>query len=139
MKELIKETIAPYKRVLAHRITFIEEYESRELPYAGDRNKLGIALRNLLTNAIEAIKKEGEIRIHISPGKDSLQILISDTGVGISEDRLQKIFDLYYSTKDVGTGLGLPIAKKIITDHGGSISAESRVNKGTTIKILLPI
>jgi signal transduction histidine kinase len=138
MKDLIQETIAPYKKVLAHRITFVEDYEEKAYSLSGDSGKLGVALRNLFTNAIEAIKKTGEIRIRLNLEKDSLVVEISDTGMGIPEDKLSKIFDLYYSTKEVGTGLGLPIAKRIIADHSGTISASSRVGKGTIITIRLP-
>lgn len=139
VKDLIQETIAPYKKVLAHRIKFVEDFEGTEFPFAGDKSKLAVAFRNLFTNAIEAIKKKGEIAIHLERKEGSLQIIISDTGMGIPTDKLSKIFDLYFSTKDVGTGLGLPIAKKIISDHAGSISASSRIGQGTSIEILLPL
>ena len=139
MKDLILETIAPYKKVLAHRITFVIDYDKNAYSLSGDRGKLGVALRNLFTNAIEAIKKSGEIRVSLSREKENLVMEISDTGMGIPEEKLANIFDLYYSTKEAGTGLGLPIAKRIIADHSGTISAISRVNKGTSITIRLPI
>ena len=67
-----------------------------------------------------------------------VKISIKDEGVGIPRENLERIFDPYFSTKDAGTGLGLPIAKKIVEDHGGTIRVESEVQKGTVITITLP-
>jgi signal transduction histidine kinase len=63
---------------------------------------------------------------------------IADTGPGLEPDILERIFEPYFSTKDVGTGLGLPIAKKIVTDHGGGITAQSNHPQGLKIRITLP-
>lgn len=95
-------------------------------------------LRNIFTNAIEAIRGQGEIEIKVSKRKDEVRLEIKDTGMGMEKEMLNRIFDPYFSTKDVGTGLGLPIAKKIIEDHGGSIQASSEENKGTKILVTLP-
>jgi signal transduction histidine kinase len=66
-------------------------------------------------------------------------IEVKDSGVGIPEENLDKIFQPYFSTKETGTGLGLAIVKKIIEDHSGSISIESDFGKGTKIKVMLPL
>ena len=71
--------------------------------------------------------------------KNDLVIQISDNGIGISTEQQKKIFDLYFTTKKDGNGLGLSISQKIISQHNGSISVSSKVNKGTTFKIILPI
>jgi signal transduction histidine kinase len=64
-----------------------------------------------------------------------VEVRISDTGAGISEDHLSRIFEPYFSTKQAGFGLGLAVAKKVVEDHGGSIRVESRVGEGTTFTI----
>jgi len=138
LKEIILETITPYKKMLSERIKFKESYEGEDFNFVGDKGKIKIALRNIFTNAIEAIHDKGEIEIELARKKDSLKLEIKDTGIGIEKDMLKIIFEPYFSTKDVGTGLGLPIAKKIIEDHGGSIQASSQVKKGTMILIELP-
>ncbi len=96
------------------------------------------ALMNLVQNAFEASGEEGKISIHYKCMDDRIEIMISDNGKGIPEDRKKKIFDLYYTSKKDGTGLGLSITQKIIEQHRGTISFESALNKGTTFKILLP-
>lgn len=138
LKELLQETVAPYKNMLSERITFKEKYEGQNFDFLGDRDKMKTALRNILTNAIEAIQTKGEIKIKASKGKDKITLEIKDTGIGIKKEMLEKIFEPYFSTKEVGTGLGLPIAKKIIEDHGGSIKASSKKNEGTRILVTLP-
>ena len=97
-----------------------------------------IALRNIFTNAIEAIQAHGEIIIKASREKSKIILEIKDTGMGIEKNILDKVFEPYFSTKDVGTGLGLPIAKKVIEDHGGTIQASSKKNEGIKILIKLP-
>jgi len=138
LKELMQDTIAPYKKMLSERIKFKEKYEGRDFHFIGDKGRIKIVLRNILTNAIEAIRDQGEIEIKASKGKAGITFEIKDTGIGMEKEMLNRIFDPDFSTKDVGTGLGLPIAKKIIEDHGGSIKASSEENKGTKISIKLP-
>jgi signal transduction histidine kinase len=96
---------------------------------------------NILVNAAQSIEKMGEIRISTKQVDGYVQINISDTGCGISEENLTKIFDPFYTTKGVGkgTGLGMNIAYNIIQKHKGDIHVESRVGKGTTFLISLPV
>jgi nitrogen fixation/metabolism regulation signal transduction histidine kinase len=138
LRDLIREVAAPYQKMLSERVRLREVYEGSDFRLEADRSKIKIALRNIVINAIEAIRGRGEIEIRASRGQDSVRLEIRDTGAGIPNEVLKKIFDPYFSTKDVGTGLGLPIAKKIVEDHGGSIRAESEVGKGTAIFITLP-
>jgi PAS domain S-box-containing protein len=97
------------------------------------------SLMNIIQNAFDAVNKDGEVIVQYFKVKNELMIQVSDNGVGISPDQQKKIFDLYFTTKKDGNGLGLSISQKIISQHNGSISVSSKVNKGTTIKIILPI
>jgi len=138
LKETIGEVISPYKNMLSERIKFREIYEGKTFHLEADKSKIKIAFRNIFINAIEAIRGKGSIEIRLSAEKEHFFLEIRDTGMGMARDMLEKVFDPYFSTKDVGTGLGLPIAKKIIEEHGGTIRVESEINKGTTIAITLP-
>ena len=93
---------------------------------------------NLMLNAIEAMKDGGTLSIAIDHMGQSLRLEIADTGHGISEEDVKKIFEPFYTTKEQGLGLGMPYAKKIIEQHGGTISLNSRPGEGTTISIMLP-
>ncbi|MEM2786152.1 MAG: ATP-binding protein [Candidatus Nitrosotenuis sp.] len=107
-----------------------------------DPEKMEIVFVNLLINAIQAIeRKEGIIKITIT-GDDKANlatITISDSGVGIPHDLLEKIFEPLFTTKQVGTGLGLSSCKSIVEQHGGSITASSTQGKGSTFTIKIPI
>jgi two-component system nitrogen regulation sensor histidine kinase NtrY len=138
VKEVVNETIAPYKKILAGRIILKETYEGKDFIYVGDKTKINIALRNVFTNAVEAIGGRGQIEVRVSSEKDALTIEISDSGLGMDQQTLNRIFEPYYSTKEVGTGLGLTIAKKIVEDHEGKITAASKKDVGTKITISLP-
>jgi nitrogen fixation/metabolism regulation signal transduction histidine kinase len=138
LKEVIQDTISPYKKVFAERVILVESYEGEDFTYNGDKSKIQIALRNVFTNAVEAIGKQGKIQIKLAWEKKGLTVEISDSGVGMDRETLDRIFDPYFSTKEVGTGLGLSIAKKIIEDHAGKIEASSKKNEGTKIIIFLP-
>ncbi|MGD8535660.1 MAG: ATP-binding protein [Candidatus Aminicenantes bacterium] len=138
LKKLLQETVAPYKNMISERIGFKEEYEGRDFQIVGDRSRMMIALRNIFINAIEAIQGKGEIEIIVSEEKNRIRLEIRDTGIGIGKEMLDRIFESNFSTKDMGTGLGLPISKKIIEEHGGSIHASSKEKEGTQIFIDLP-
>ncbi|MFQ6084296.1 MAG: ATP-binding protein, partial [Candidatus Aminicenantia bacterium] len=139
LKEAFQEIIRPYKKLFSGKIKFIESYLTEELNIYGDKEKLKISFRNILINAIEAIRKKGEVEIKLKKGQNWVNIEIRDTGIGMEKDLLEKVFQPYFSTKDIGTGLGLPIAKKIIEEHGGQIKALSKLGEGTTVVIKLPI
>ena len=100
-----------------------------------DREKIRQVLLHLLNNAIDAAKSG--ITISASPIDGFIKIKITDDGAGINKEHLSKIFDPFFTTKKGGTGLGLPICKKIIEDHGGSINIASSEEEGTTVTLLL--
>ncbi|MEK7286219.1 MAG: ATP-binding protein [Nitrospirota bacterium] len=94
---------------------------------------------NLILNAIDALPQGGQLTIHaITDGKD-VQILFSDTGFGMSDEVLSKIFDPFYTTKNKGTGLGLAIVYNAIVAHHGTIDVKSKVGEGTVFTVSLPI
>ena len=106
---------------------------------SGDAEFLRSAFNNLFINAVQAMESAGgNLNITISPDEDFVRIEIKDTGGGIPEENLDKIFEPYFSTKETGTGLGLAIVKKIIEDHNGTIEVESQQNDGTRFTVKLP-
>ncbi|MBI2855754.1 MAG: hypothetical protein HYX93_02780 [Chloroflexi bacterium] len=96
---------------------------------------------NLITNAWDAMPKEGHLTISTRVVGDRVEIKFTDTGVGIPPEHLDRVFDPLFTTKGgtQGTGLGLASGRDIVRRHGGSISAESRIGSGTTFIILLPL
>ncbi len=138
LRKILQETLEPYRKILAERIRFNETYKGEGFTFSGDVAKIKIVLRNILTNSIESIPEQGRIDVTLSTSGSQLQVEISDTGCGLEPEMMDRIFEPYFSTKDVGTGLGLPIAKKIIEDHGGTIQAHSNQPQGLQIRITLP-
>ena len=107
----------------------------------GDEVFLRQAFINIIQNAVEAMPQGGELTIEIVPSDDTergFDIVISDTGHGISKDIVDKIFLPFFTTKERGTGLGLAIVHKIVVSHGGTISVESS-DKGTMFRMRLPV
>ncbi len=93
----------------------------------------------ILNNAIESMPDGGQLAISLNQHNEFIHISISDTGIGIPEDKLDKVFDAFFTTKSTGSGLGLNIASQIITNHKGSIYVESKVGVGSTFVINLPL
>ena len=104
-----------------------------------DVDKLKQAFLNIVKNAMESISGTGEVGISVERvDKHRVSVVVSDTGAGLSPEQIEKIFDLDYTTKEKGLGLGLPLAHEIIKGHGGEIRVSSRQGKGTTFVIHLP-
>ncbi len=109
-------------------------------PVPMDEQQLRQALLNLLRNAREASPAGGEVEIAAGPSDDGgVVIEVKDRGVGIEPDAREHIFDMFFSTKIRGTGLGLPLTQQIVVAHGGTIRCDSEVGAGTTFRIWLPI
>lgn len=119
----------------------ITERLSRSLPkIQADGKQLEQVLKNLILNSVQAMSEGGSLTITTRPvGNHMVELVVSDTGIGIQDDKLARIFVPFFTTKTKGTGLGLSVVQKIIENHGGSIDVSSVVGKGTTFKISLPI
>ena len=104
-----------------------------------DEEKLTQALINIMKNGMQAMEQGGVLRIEAHGIRDRVEVKISDSGTGIPPDQMEKIFNYYYTTKEKGVGLGLPIAHRIIEAHQGQLRVESQVGTGTEVTILLPI
>ena len=103
------------------------------------RDLLRQAVLNIAGNAVEAMENGGDLTIHIERNEDKCVIVISDTGPGIPSDQLGKIFQLYYTTRPHGTGIGLAMAFRAAQLHGGTIEVESEPGKGTEFRMVLPL
>ena len=122
-------------------IKIIKKYNPKLPEVWVDSDHLEQVFLNLALNAIEAMGYNGELYISTSydPKQKKIKIKFKDTGCGIAEENLKKIFHPFFTTRKDGTGLGLSICQMIINEHKGNISAESILGKGTTFTILLPL
>ena len=103
-----------------------------------DTQKIHQVLLNLITNAYQAMPEGGNIIINTKVEKDQVKLSITDTGCGISQENLPKIFEPLFSTKITGIGLGLAVSKNLVEINGGEITVESTEGKGTTFTVILP-
>jgi len=140
LNEVIADALAFLKPQLDQakiRITFSRD---KEIPaFLMDRERLYYAFMNLIKNALEAMSKGGSLKITLTHKQHCAIAAVADTGCGIEERDLSRIFDIYYTTKQEGSGLGLMMVYDAVTEHGGKIEVASKRNKGTTFKVLLPI
>ena len=97
------------------------------------------AFLNIILNAIHATGRGGNIYISASKNGTTAKVFIKDTGSGIKPDDMARIFEPFYSTNPMSSGLGLAIAHRIITAHNGDINVESRIGEGTVVTITLPV
>ncbi len=143
--KLLQETVVPYKDSgSGENIDFCFEAENLiagvPVIFSADALLMKQALNNIIDNAVGACEGiEGKIKVSLGLSGAALTIAVSDNGRGIPEDEIDKVFTPFFSSKPSGTGLGLPLAAKIIDLHGGHISVESKVGIGTTFRIHLTV
>lgn len=128
------------QKIRGKKIRLIKRLYPESLFVMGDSGRLEQVFINILDNAIHAISGNGSITVSTRAKEKCIQTEISDSGAGILEEHLDKIYDPFFTTKEVGkgTGLGLPISQAIITDHNASINVDSQINMGTTFTITFP-
>jgi two-component system, sporulation sensor kinase E len=107
-------------------------------PVKVDGGQLSRVFENLVKNAVEAMPEGGKLEVSTGMADRYIEVKVSDTGVGIPEEKLEEIFRPFYTTKEKGTGLGLVGVKHILEGHGGVIKVESTVGKGTTFTVQIP-
>jgi signal transduction histidine kinase len=142
LDEQLKETVRKYRWQMEESQLQIS-YKLEQIIYDGDAGLLQNVWDNLLTNAIKYNVEGGQIHLYLQKKSTSLEILVQDSGIGMTEDQLAKVYDRFYradaSRTKQGTGLGLAIVKQIIELHGGTIQMESTMHAGTKVYIHLPI
>jgi nitrogen fixation/metabolism regulation signal transduction histidine kinase len=139
LSELVEELIEPYRSGLAERIT-INTHVPDSLPHVFvDRMLIGRALTNIIENALHAMPGGGTLTLDADLAPDHMvQLRVSDTGIGMDEPAIARIFEPYFSTKAIGTGLGLTIAKRNVEANRGTIAVTSAKGRGTSVTISLP-
>src|SRR4030043_1938117 len=141
INDVIMEVLKIFEQEFRQKAINVEtELKDNLPPVIADRNLLRRALCNLVKNSIEAMVEETRVlKIVSRMSKDYVEIQLSDTGKGISKDKLKNIFDPFVTSKVYGPGLGLTFTLKIVQYHNGTISVESEPDKGTTFTIMFPV
>lgn len=142
INQVIRECVVLTRKQAAFNDVTVEENLAADLPQINmDKARIEQVLINLTLNAIETTDPGGKITINsrFASKADMIEITVSDTGKGISEEDVDRIFEPFYTTSESGTGLGLAITHGIIEQHGGTIEVESKMGQGTSFIIRLPL
>jgi len=139
LAELVEEVVEPYRAGLAERVQ-IDTHVAETLPHVSvDRMLVGRALTNIIENALHAMPGGGTLTIDAALAPDHMvQLRVTDSGIGMDALALAKIFEPYFSTKAIGTGLGLTIAKRNVEANRGTIAVTSDKGRGTSVTMTLP-
>ena len=136
LEDILESTKA---KINSQRIKVLKRFEFRPLKINIDREQIGCAFSNIIINAIDAMPKGGKLSIITETSGNSFVMKIQDTGKGIFEEDIIKIFDPFFSSKSKGVGLGLTICYGIVVSHRGTIEVKSKPKKGTVFTISLPV
>jgi PAS domain S-box-containing protein len=139
--KLLQEVVNTIKgQANLHDIQFSFKMNEESLFILCDENQIKQVFQNIIENAVEAMPDGGLVSVEIGTEmKQFVYVLVEDQGIGITKDRLTKLGEPFYSNKEKGSGLGLMISYKIIQNHKGRIEFTSQLNKGTKVKVLLPM
>jgi len=140
LEELARQTAKLLAADAKNKSVEIEVQAGKNLPQAPvDPDQFKQVLLNIGLNALAAMPEGGKLTITFTADGHALHVEISDTGEGIEEEDLPRIYDPYFTSKPAGTGLGLAVVQKIMEAHGGSVRIESKVNAGTTVMLRVPL
>ncbi len=144
IKELIEENINLLKLQAEEKNVLLEVMYDGDSTAFADRNMLNSILRNLVTNAIKFTENGGKVELKLNNRNGAIQLLVSDTGIGMSQKQIDGLFSIEYvnssrgTNNEKGTGLGLMITKEFVDTHAGNINVESSEGKGTKITVTIP-
>jgi signal transduction histidine kinase len=144
---LIDESLLVVRPRAAQQEIAVDKKIDSNLPnVSGDKKQLGEALLNLMVNALEAMPSRGRLTVAVfavrcelnDKTQQCVRIDVSDTGIGIDKENIERVFDPFFTTKASGTGLGLPIVLGTVQKHGGEVKVDSKPGVGTTFSVFLP-
>jgi len=137
---VVHKTLGLMQPELNNRALNVKTKLARHLPLAPfDSTQIQQVLVNLVKNAMHAMTRGGTLTLQTGEGADGVWVSVSDTGGGIPQEQINRIFEPFYTTKKKGSSLGLMIVQRIVRAHGGRIELESHVGRGTTFRIWLPL
>jgi signal transduction histidine kinase len=142
LNTVLDEILLLHQKQLQENDVKINTSFAKALPQINaSKNQLRQVFLNLVANARDAMPDGGTLSVKTESDKDNVNIEMSDTGIGIKEEHIKKIFDSFFTTKDAvkGVGLGLSVCYGFIKDHGGDIKVKSKLNEGTTFRITFPV
>ena len=140
LNEVVMRTLEVLRPELDNRGLQVHTRLARQLPLAPlDATQIQQVLINLIRNAMQAMTRGGTLTLQTGEGSDGVWASVADTGGGIPQEQINRIFEPFYTTKKKGSGLGLMIVQRIIRAHGGRIELESQVGRGTTFRVWLPL
>ncbi len=140
LNEVVRQTLELLQPELENRGITIKSKLARQLPATPiDPTQTQQALVNLVKNAMQAMTKGGTLTMQTGETAEAVWVSVADTGGGIPEEQINRIFEPFYTTKKSGTGLGLMIVQRIVRAHAGRIELESHVGRGTTFRLWLPL
>ena len=139
LTRLVNDVMQPYLIGLAERVTVRVEIATSVPSLLIDRTLVGRALTNVVDNALHAMPGRGSLVIRAARADGMVAMTVTDTGVGLDQATLSRIFEPYFSTKMSGTGLGMVIAKRNIELNGGTIAVTSEKHRGTTVTLMFPV
>lgn len=140
VNDVVRSVLSVFQAQLQEKNQLVVHTELADaLPeISADPDLLHRALQNLVLNAIDAMPEGGTLAINTAALGNRIEVAVSDTGSGLTQEECGRLFTPYYTTKQHGTGLGLAIVQSVVSDHGGKISVDSAKDKGTTFRIELP-
>jgi len=140
LNEAVEKTVDLLRPELDNRELTVKTKLAPRLALAPiDATQIQQVLVNLVKNAMQAMTRGGTLTLRTGEGADGVWVSVADTGGGIPQEQINRIFEPFYTTKKKGTGLGLMIVQRIVRAHGGRIELESHVGRGTTFRIWLPL
>ena len=139
LNDVVEKTLELLRPELENRGLTVKTKLGRQLTATPiDATQMQQVLVNLIKNAMQAMSRGGTLTLQTGEVSDGVWVSVADTGGGIPQEQIARIFEPFYTTKKKGTGLGLMIVQRIVRAHGGKIEVESRVGQGTTFRIWLP-
>ena len=140
LNEVVAKTVALLRPELENRGVTVKEKLARNLTATPiDATQMQQVLVNLVKNAAQAMTTDGTLTLQTGESSDGVWMSVADTGGGIPQEQINRIFDPFYTTKKKGSGLGLMIVQRIVRAHGGKVDLESHVGRGTTFRVWLPL
>ena len=140
LNDIVADTILLLDPEITNRGITLEHHFANDLPTAPlDAAQVKQALVNLIKNAVQAMTQEGTLTLTTLADDEGVWVHVADTGGGIPQEEINRIFQPYFTTKEKGSGLGLMIVQRIVREHGGRIELESNTGQGTTFRLWFPL